>query len=80
MLLRCSEGRTESDDKGVVSHCSIKAFRFFFGFGAPVLKCFDLFAIEYKILDFSRPYLYEMAWFIYNKRVGDVVPGVVVYL
>ena len=26
-----------------------------FGLGAPAVKCFDLFGIEYKILDFSRP-------------------------
>ena len=26
-----------------------------FGFGEAALKCFDLFGIEYKILDFSRP-------------------------
>ena len=52
--LLCSEGRTESDSKGLVCYYSIKACRVF-GFGAPALKCFDLFGIEYKILDFSRP-------------------------
>ena len=49
-----SEGRTESDDKGLVCYYSIKAYRVFLGFGAPDLKCFDLFAIEYQILDFSQ--------------------------
>ena len=38
-----------------------------FGFGALALKCFDLFEIECKILDFSRPSFYEMAWFIYKE-------------
>ena len=37
VLLRCSEGKTKSNDKGLVCYFSIKVYRCFFGFGAPAL-------------------------------------------
>ena len=37
VLLRCSEGRTKSNDKGLVCYFSIKVYRWIFGFGAPAL-------------------------------------------
>ena len=49
----CGKGRTESDDKSLVCYYSVKGYRFFWI--RPTLNCFDLFGIEYKILDFSRP-------------------------
>ena len=50
----------ESNDKGLVCYFSIKAYRWFFGFGAPALKCFDLIGVEYKY--WSSPDLNSMRW------------------
>ena len=67
MLLRCSEGRTESDDKGLVSYYSIKAFRVFLDSARRlqnVLTCLRL-NIEY----WTSPDLTSMRWLglFYNK-------------
>ena len=54
------EGHWESTDKGLVCYSSIKAYRCFFGFDAPALKC--LICLGLNIKYWSSPDLNSMRW------------------
>ena len=72
---------TESDDESPVCYYSTMACRDFFGFGrrknATVLTCF---VIECQISDFSRPKVYKMVWFSYNRAFRKHRKDFIIYI